>query len=398
MHNPQYGGRPPSWQAQYGQPQMDGQNYYPPQRPLSHPNSPNLRPQQPYDNGYAPPYYPASTPSSRPTSPYWPGQPHHDQPYPPYGAPPQQASPYLQPQGPPAYGQYPPPGHGYPPPPPGPPPAHGMYTHHPTPAAAAQQQYQPPHTHAHSQAYSQAYPHPRPHHPPSQVLLLKRESDGTTLTLHGPDARPLYQCTDTGRSSMSSRPDFVISRHHPSGGGAPVGSVRYHYWLSMALDYWEVGGARGGTGLFAWRAEHADARCARWACRRESDGVGVSDAGALPVARLTFDWDANSREEDGSGDVVVGRCEIFDAGMLLNPARAAEMDEFYVTAVVTLDAGAKALARAKERHGEIKDWEKFAKKLERLAESGGYEGGDGGGDGGDGGDGGGGDGGGGGGG
>ncbi|KAI1382055.1 hypothetical protein F4677DRAFT_458339 [Hypoxylon crocopeplum] len=360
MQNPQYG-RPLSWQAQYGQPQLNGPSPYPPQRPVSNPNSPKLRPQQPYQGNYAPPYYPASTPSSRPISPYRPDYSYGNQPptAPSYGPPPPQASPYLQPQTPQAYSPYrpPPPGYGYPPPPPQP--AHGSYA--PFPPLQAQ--------------------HHQPHNPPSQVLLLQRESDETTLSLRTADGQPLYSCLATGRSSMSSKPDLVITRQ-PS--GAAVGSVRFHYWLAVGLDYWEAGGTRGGAGLWAWRVEHADAVRAAWRVYRAGDLVGGRDPGAcVLVARLTFDWAANGgegRKGKKSEGVVVGRCEVYDTGLLLDPARRAEMDEFYVTAVVTVDAAYKALARRREEHGEIEDWEEFVEALGELAEAGGH--GDGGGDGG----------------
>ncbi|KAI0141110.1 hypothetical protein F4776DRAFT_661930 [Hypoxylon sp. NC0597] len=67
---------------------------------------------------------------------------------------------------------------------------------------------------------------------------------------------------------------------------------------------------------------------------------------------------------------MLGRVDVYDAGLVLDPARSAEMDELYTTAVVTVDGAAKAVARMKEKHGHIKDWAKAAKKLEHVVESG----------------------------
>ncbi|KAL7629477.1 hypothetical protein AAE478_000997 [Parahypoxylon ruwenzoriense] len=318
MPNSQYG-RPPSWQFQYGEPQLNTPQH--PQRPLSHPNSPNFHPQQPYQHGYAPPTH--------------------------YGAPPQTYQHYQ-----------PPPGYGYPPP------AQGGYSNYPPPA--------------------------QPHHP---VLFLKRENRGATLTLSlDGHPEPLYRCVDTDRSSLSSEPDFVITR---AGSDAAVGSIRYHQWLSESLDYWEVRGRtvdgdaeRGGdVNLWAWRLEHADAARAQWRCYRRADLAGGRDPTDCPAtAKLTFDWAANKAAKKSKTGVVVGRCDLFDASLLRQEERARErLDEFYVTAVVTIEGAMRAVAEAKEKHGgEVKDWAKLARKLEHIAEGGGYDGG-GGGDGNDGG-------------
>ncbi|XXG94519.1 hypothetical protein Hte_000776 [Hypoxylon texense] len=244
------------------------------------------------------------------------------------------------------------PAHGY-----GPPPAHGNYGDYPPP--------------------------PQQHRPPPPALFLKRESDSSTLSLYGPDGRPLYRCIDTDRSSVSSKPDYIIT-HEPS--GANVGSIRYHHWLSAGLDYWEVHGEPGGSNLWAWRVECADAQRTRWKCYHEADllaGGGRDPSGCAPAASMTFDWAANQPRR---GDSAVGRCDLYDVGLLLNQARRGELDEFYVTAVVMVDGAYKAMARTTESHGSVKDWAKFTEKLNHIAESGGHGGdGSGGGDGGDGG-------------
>ncbi|KAI6093665.1 hypothetical protein F4821DRAFT_3340 [Hypoxylon rubiginosum] len=226
------------------------------------------------------------------------------------------ASPYVQPLGPQSYGGY-------------------FYRpqHEPPSAQGSPKSYLPP---------------PQQCRPPPPALFLKRESDISTLSLHGPDGRPLYHCVHTNRPSVSSKPDCIIT-HEPS--GADVGSIRYHHWLSAGLDYWEVHGERGGSNLWAWRLEYADTQHTQWACYHEADLAGGWDpADCTPAARMTFGWAANKPLER---DSVIGRCDIFDVGLLLNPARRNELDEFYTTAVVVIDGAFKARARAKKTHGSV---------------------------------------------
>lgn len=178
---------------------------------------------------------------------------------------------------------------------------------------------------------------------------------------------------------MSSKPDYIIT-HEPS--GTNVGSIRYHHWLSAGLDYWEVRGEQGGSNLWAWRVEYADAQRTQWKCYHEADLAGGRDpSDCAPAAKMTFDWAANKPLR---GDSVIGRCDLYDVGLLLNQARRSELDEFYVTAVVMIDGAFKAMARTTENHGSVKDWAKFTEKLNHIAESGGH-GDSSGGDGGDGG-------------
>ncbi|KAI1385014.1 uncharacterized protein F4822DRAFT_380618 [Hypoxylon trugodes] len=343
MQNSQYG-RPNSWQSQYGQPQSGGLG----SNLLQH-------------NNYAPPYHPASSPSSRSNSPYQPNQPY-------YGGPPQ-TGPYPPPQNPQVYNPYPapPPGYSYLPPPPPGPPAQGGY-----PYAQPQHQHQP------------------------LSLLLKREPDGSTLALTDPSGRPVYRCIDTHKSSMSTsaRPDYVIvSGTNPND---EVGAIRYHRWASTSLDYWAVRGVPNGNEFWSWRVDTADAAAGHWKCYRAADLEGGRDPKIdhflIPIASMTYDWKlgkkvsgcggASSSASGGrdGGGIVIGRCDLFDAGLLLNPGRRVEMEELVVTAVVTMDTAAKSVARAKER-GDVKDWAKFAKRLDTIADLGGFDGsgGDGGG-------------------
>ncbi|KAI0383977.1 hypothetical protein F5Y04DRAFT_278595 [Hypomontagnella monticulosa] len=368
MQNPRCG-RPVSWQPQYAQPQMNGPGLYPPQRPVSNPNSPNLLPQQPYRNSYTAPYNPAPAPSFQP---YRPNQVYNNAPpaalLPGYGggAPPQ-ANLYLQPQAPQSYATPLPQSFGFPPqpPPPGPPPMQQPYAN--VPASLM-----PPRP-------------PMQQQPRGLILQLRGENKNKTICMADPNGYPLYRTFETHRSTTSSRPDFVVA-HAPS--GAAVGSIRYHRLMGTHLDYWEVGGRHGGAGLFAWRLDIADERRGRWKCYRAMDLAGLQGldkkrdaayiqqvlATAPVIAVAEFDWAAGRK---GNPDAVVGMCELYDA-RLLDRERSSEMVELYIMAVLVIGSAADAVESARIK-GRIKTVADVVDMLSNLAAAGGTVGGDGGG-------------------
>ncbi|KAI1640952.1 hypothetical protein F4809DRAFT_660552 [Biscogniauxia mediterranea] len=257
-----------------------------------------------------------------------------------------------------------------------------MYGHH---------QYQPA-QHAYPQWNTQGWPPRREYPPPTssrpsgpyyqpapqgQVLFLNRHSDESTLSLRAADGRPLYSCIATHSSSLSVKPDYVITQGASNRG---VGAIRYHRWTETGLDYWAVRGVPSGAGLWDWRVAALDAHRAQCTCY--SRRAPPSPAAAAVVARLDFDCDA--RKPGGA----VGRCELYDGWLLASPARQHEMDELFVTAVVAVQATLRTMAQTKERHGAIRDWGRLAKALDALAQAGGHGGADGGGGDGNGGDGG----------
>ncbi|KAI0603440.1 hypothetical protein F4775DRAFT_587954 [Biscogniauxia sp. FL1348] len=220
---------------------------------------------------------------------------------------------------------------------------------------------------------------PSPYYQPAlqgQVLFLDRHSDRSTLSLHAADGRPLYSCLATNSSSLSTKPDYVITQ---GASNRDVGAIRYHRWTETGLDYWTVRGVPSGAGLWAWRVAALDQHRAQWTCYRK----------AVVVAQLEFDCDAGRPGP-------VGRCEVYDGALLTVPARLRELDELFVTAVVVMQGTLRMLGQTKARHGEVRDWGRLAKALDVLSLAdghggGGADGGGGDGSGGDGGGGGGGD-------
>lgn len=222
-------------------------------------------------------------------------------------------------------------------------------------------------------------PRPPPHYQPQGVVLQLRGDNGNkTISMADPNGYLLYRYFETHRSTASSKPDYVVA-HAPS--GAAVGSIRYHRFTGTGLDYWEVGGRKGGAGFFAWRLESADERLGRWKCYRAIDLERLGKAAAPVVATAEYDWKAG---EEGKPDGAVGMCELFDV-RLLDRERSAEMVELYITAIMVIGSAANVVAKMKML-GKIGDVVEITDTLSSLAEAGGDGGADGGGaDGGDGG-------------